>query len=50
VGFHFLNVLKDIEKDQMSSIKGLPQIVGKRASAAIALVLIVLAVLVILNR
>ena len=50
VGFHFLNVLKDIEKDQMSSIKGLPQIVGKMASAAIALVLIVLAVLVILNR
>jgi len=50
VGFHFLNVLKDIEKDQMSSIKGLPQIMGKRASAAIALVLIVLAVLVILNR
>jgi len=50
VGFHFLNVLKDIEKDQISSIKGLPQIVGKRASAAIALVLIVLAVLVILNR
>jgi 4-hydroxybenzoate polyprenyltransferase len=50
VGFHFLNVLKDIEKDQMSSIKGLPQIVGKRASAAIALVLIGLAVLVVLNR
>jgi 4-hydroxybenzoate polyprenyltransferase len=50
VGFHFLNVLKDIEKDQMSSIKGLPQIVGKRASAAIALVLIGLAVLVIVNR
>jgi 4-hydroxybenzoate polyprenyltransferase len=50
VGFHFLNVLKDIEKDQMSSIKGLPQIVGKRASAAISLVLIGLAVLVIVNR
>ena len=50
VGFHFLNVLKDIEKDQISSIKGLPQIVGKRASAAIALVLIGLAVLVIVNR
>jgi 4-hydroxybenzoate polyprenyltransferase len=50
VGFHFLNVLKDIEKDQMSSIKGLPQIVGKRTSGAIALVLIGLAVLVVLNR
>jgi len=50
VGFHFLNVLKDIEKDQMSSIKGLPQIVGKRASGSIALVLIGLAVLFIVNR
>ena len=50
VGFHFLNVLKDIEKDQSSSIKGLPQIVGKRSSAAIALVLIVIAILVVINR
>ncbi|MEY3650178.1 MAG: hypothetical protein RL370_881 [Actinomycetota bacterium] len=50
VGFHFLNVLKDIEKDQSSSIKGLPQIVGKRASAVIALILIVIAVLVVINR
>ena len=50
VGFHFLNVLKDIEKDQSSSIKGLPQIVGKRASAVIALVLIVIAIVVVVNR
>ncbi len=50
VGFHFLNVLKDIEKDQISSIKGLPQIVGKKASAGIALVLILIAILIILNR
>ena len=50
VGFHFLNVLKDIEKDQSSSIKGLPQIVGKRASAVIALVLIVIAIVVVINR
>ena len=50
VGFHFLNVLKDIEKDQSSSIKGLPQIVGKRASAVIALVLIVIAIMVVINR
>ena len=50
VGFHFLNVLKDIEKDQSSSIKGLPQIVGKRASAAIALVLISIAIVVVINR
>jgi 4-hydroxybenzoate polyprenyltransferase len=50
VGFHFLNVLKDLEKDQSSSIKGLPQVVGKRASAAIALVLIGCAIVVIINR
>lgn len=50
VGFHFLNVLKDIEKDQSSSIKGLPQVVGKRASAAIALILIVIAIVVVVNR
>jgi len=50
VGFHFLNVLKDIEKDQSSSIKGLPQVVGKRASAAIALILIATAIVVIINR
>jgi 4-hydroxybenzoate polyprenyltransferase len=50
VGFHFLNVLKDIEKDQSSSINGLPQIMGKRASAAIALVLIATAIVVIINR
>jgi len=50
VGFHFFNVLKDIEKDQSSSIKGLPQIVGKRASAAIALVLISIAIVVVINR
>ena len=50
VGFHFLNVLKDIEKDQSSSIKGLPQIVGKRASAVIALILISIAIVVVINR
>jgi len=50
VGFHFLNVLKDIEKDQSSSIKGLPQIVGKRASAVIAIVLIVIAIVIVINR
>ncbi|CAB4700543.1 unannotated protein [freshwater metagenome] len=50
VGFHFLNVLKDIEKDQISSIKGLPQIVGKKVSAVIAFVLICGAILIVLNR
>ena len=50
VGFHFLNVLKDIEKDQSSSINGLPQIVGKKASAIIAIALIAAAILIVLNR
>ncbi len=50
VGFHFLNVLKDIEKDKSSSINGLPQIVGKKASAIIAIVLIAAAILIVLNR
>jgi len=50
VGFHFLNVLKDIEKDQSSSINGLPQIVGKKASAIIAIVLIAVAIMIVLNR
>ena len=50
VGFHFLNVLKDIEKDQSSSINGLPQIVGKKASAIIATALIASAILIVLNR
>jgi len=50
VGFHFLNVLKDIEKDQISSIRGLPQRVGKKASAVIALVLICGAILIVVNR
>jgi len=50
VGFHFLNVLKDIEKDQSSSINGLPQIVGKKASAIIAIALIAAAIVIVLNR
>ena len=50
VGFHFLNVLKDIEKDQSSSINGLPQIVGKKASAIIAIVLIAVAIMIVVNR
>ena len=50
VGFHFLNVLKDIEKDKSSSINGLPQIVGKKASAIIAIALIAAAIVIVLNR
>jgi len=42
--------LKDIEKDQSSSINGLPQIVGKKVSAIIAIALIAVAIMIVLNR
>lgn len=44
---HFINVLKDMDKDRQSSIKGLPQRVGKAGSIAIAIVLTATAVVVI---
>jgi 4-hydroxybenzoate polyprenyltransferase len=45
---HFINVLKDLDQDRASEIKGLPQIVGKKASMAIAALLSVAAATVIL--
>jgi 4-hydroxybenzoate polyprenyltransferase len=36
-------VLKDLEQDRQSEIRGLPQILGKKASIAIAVVLSVIA-------
>jgi 4-hydroxybenzoate polyprenyltransferase len=36
---HFVNVIKDLDQDRASEIKGLPQIVGKKASIAIAVLL-----------
>jgi len=44
---HFINVLKDMDQDRQSSIKGLPQRVGKAGSIAIAIVLTATAVVVI---
>ena len=44
---HFVNVLKDLDQDRQSDIKGLPQIVGKKASIAIAAALSVTAIAVI---
>lgn len=44
---HFINVIKDLDQDRQSNIKGLPQRVGKPASMAIAGVLILLAVAII---
>jgi len=45
VGFHFLNVLKDLKQDKESNIGGLPQRVGVIASAASANSLIGIAIL-----
>lgn len=44
---HFINVLKDLEQDRQSEIRGLPQILGKTASIAIAVVLSIIAAAVI---
>lgn len=46
---HFLNVIKDMDQDQASGIRGLPQRVGTRASVVIAIALIAAAVAVILS-
>jgi 4-hydroxybenzoate polyprenyltransferase len=45
---HFINVLKDMDQDRESSIKGIPQRFGKKGSLATAAVLIAVAVAVIL--
>ena len=36
---HFVNVLKDMKADQKSGIKGLPQILGSKRSAIVAILL-----------
>jgi 4-hydroxybenzoate polyprenyltransferase len=41
---HFINVLKDMDQDQDSGIKGLPQQLGKTKSIAAAAALIALGV------
>ena len=45
---HFLNVVKDMDEDRVSGIKGLPQRLGTKASFVTAIALIALAVAVIL--
>ena len=44
---HFINVLKDMDQDRQSAIRGLPQRAGKAGSIAIAIVLTATAVVVI---
>ncbi len=45
---HFLNVVKDMDEDRVSGIKGLPQKLGTKASVVTAIALIALAAAVIL--
>jgi 4-hydroxybenzoate polyprenyltransferase len=45
---HFINVIKDMDQDQASGIKGLPQRLGKVQSIAAAAVLIALGILALL--
>ena len=49
---HFINVIKDMDQDQASGIKGLPQQLGKTKSIVVAAVLIALGItaLVLVNR
>ena len=44
---HFINVLKDMDQDRQSSVNGLPQRVGKRASIATAIMLAATAMVII---
>lgn len=44
IAAHFLNVIKDLDQDRSSGIKGLPQRCGKAGSIAIAIIFIASAV------
>lgn len=43
--FHFLNVLKDMESDVSQNIMGLPQVLGRRKSIGVALLLAALGIM-----
>lgn len=45
---HFINVIKDMKEDQISEIKGLPQILGTRKSIVAATLLITLGIAVLI--
>jgi 4-hydroxybenzoate polyprenyltransferase len=48
--FHFLNVLKDIDSDISQGIMGLPQVLGRGKSIAMALMLAGLGILVVVQE
>ena len=45
---HFINVIKDMEQDQTSGIRGLPQRCGKRNSIIISLAILSISILILL--
>jgi len=45
IAFHFLNVLKDLQWDIDQGILGLPQILGRRKSIAIAIALAIVGII-----
>jgi 4-hydroxybenzoate polyprenyltransferase len=45
---HFINVIKDMKEDQISEIRGLPQILGTKKSILVASVLIALGIALLL--
>jgi 4-hydroxybenzoate polyprenyltransferase len=45
---HFINVIKDMDQDQASGIKGLPQRLGKTKSIVAAILIILLGVAAVL--
>ena len=49
VAAHFANVLKDIDQDLASKIKGLPQRIGKKGSRIITSLLLIIATLILHN-
>lgn len=48
--FHFLNVIKDLEADKSQGVMGLPQRLGRKASIAIACLLIIGGIVVCVIR
>ncbi len=46
---HFINVVKDMKEDQVSQIRGLPQILGTKKSILVASVLIALGIALLLS-
>ena len=49
VAAHFANVLKDLDQDLSSGIKGLPQLIGKKYSRVVVSALLIITTLILNN-